>query len=66
MQINIAPGQSIGWAIKKLKKKLEDDGFFEDLRRRQYFMTKSQKRRLKHKLAVRRQRKELGYDEPRK
>lgn len=58
MQIVLKPGQSIDSAIKKLKKKLEADNFFDTLRRHQFYTSKSQRRRLKRKKTIRRLQKE--------
>ncbi len=53
MQITIRPGQSIESAIKKLKKKLEADGFFDTLKRHQFFLTRKQRKRLAKRKAIR-------------
>ena len=45
-------------AISILKKKLQDDGFFNELRKREYYMTKSEKRRLAKSAGKRRVQKE--------
>jgi len=45
-------------AISILKKKLQDDGFFNELRKREYYMTKSEKRRLAKAAGKRRVQKE--------
>ncbi|MAG25880.1 30S ribosomal protein S21 [Candidatus Pacearchaeota archaeon] len=41
-------------AIRILKKKLEDDGFFNELRKREYYMSKGEKRRLTRAASKRR------------
>jgi len=63
MQVILKPGQKIESALKKLKKKLEADGFFEEIRKRQFYMSKSEKKRLKHKKAVYKQRVEKKKNE---
>ena len=45
-------------AISILKKKLQDDGFFNELRKREYYITKSEKRRLAKSAGKRRVQKE--------
>ena len=49
---------NIDKAISILKKKLQDDGFFNELRKREYYMTKSEKRRLAKAAGKRRVQKE--------
>ena len=45
-------------AMRILKKKLQDDGFFNELRNREYYMTKGEKRRLAKAAGKRRVQKE--------
>ena len=45
-------------AMRILKKKLQDDGFSNELRKREYYMTKSEKRRLAKAAGKRRVQKE--------
>ena len=49
---------NIDKAISVLKKKLEVDGFFNELRKREYYMTRSEKRRLAKAAGKRRIQKE--------
>ena len=49
---------NIDKAISILKKKLEVDGFFNELRKREYYMTRSEKRRLAKAAGKRRVQKE--------
>ena len=49
---------NIDKAISILKKKLQDDGFFNELRKREYYMTRSEKRRLAKAAGKRRIQKE--------
>jgi ribosomal protein S21 len=44
-------------ALRKLKKKLADDGIMQDLRDREYFQSKGTKRRLEKLAATRRYKK---------
>ena len=45
-------------AMRILKKKLQDDGFFNELRKREFYMTRSEKRRLAKEAGKRRVQKE--------
>jgi small subunit ribosomal protein S21 len=46
-------------AMRVLKNKLQDDGFFNELREREYYMTKSEKKRRSKASAIRRTKKNL-------
>ena len=46
-------------AIRVLKKKLQQDGLFNELREREFFTTKSEKRRRAKAAAIRRQQREV-------
>tara|TARA_Y100000817_G_scaffold57870_1_gene42843 strand:+ start:184 stop:387 length:204 start_codon:yes stop_codon:yes gene_type:complete len=55
-------------AIRVLKNKLQQEGFFNELREREYYMTRGEKRRKAKAAAIRRTKKslekrysELGY-----
>ncbi len=55
-------------AMRVLKNKLQQEGFFNELREREYFMTRGEKRRKDKAAAIRRNKKalqkrheELGY-----
>ena len=49
---------NVDQALRVLKKKLQLDGIFNELREREFYMSKSEKRRRAKAAAVRRQRKE--------
>ena len=49
---------NIDKALRILKKKLQDDGFFNELRKREYYMSKGEKRRQAKKASKRRVQKE--------
>ena len=49
---------NIDKALSILKKKLQDDGFFNELRKREYYMSKGEKRRLSKAAGKRRVEKE--------
>jgi small subunit ribosomal protein S21 len=44
----------MGRAITQLKRKMNDEGVLRDLKKHDFYLTKSQKRRVKHKEAVKR------------
>jgi len=55
-------------ALRKLKKKIAEDGLLQDLRKREYYQSKGTKRRLDKEAAIRRykrnaakQKATLGY-----
>ena len=50
-------------ALRKLKKKLADDGIMQDLREREYFQSKGTKRRLEKLAATRRYKKNLAKNQ---
>ena len=59
---------NVDQAMKVLKKKLQQDGFFNELREREFYMTKGEKGRRAKAAAIRRELKmkqkqleELGY-----
>ena len=49
----------IGKALRRLKKKLAEDGIFQELKNREYFESKGTKRRKAKEAAVRRHKKQL-------
>ena len=44
-------------AVRRFKRKVETEGIMRDLKKRRYFLTKSEKRKEKRKLAEKRRRK---------
>lgn len=44
----------INKALRKLKKKLADDGIMQDIRKREFYQSRGEKRRLAKKAATRR------------
>ena len=46
-------------AMRVLKNKLQDDGFFNELREREYYMTRGEKKRRSKAAAIRRTKKNL-------
>ena len=49
---------NVDQAIRVLKKKLQQDGLFNELRERESYMSRSEKRRRSKAAAIRRQRRE--------
>ena len=49
---------NVDQAIRVLKKKLQQDGIFNELRDREFYMSRSEKRRRSKAAAIRRQRRE--------
>lgn len=51
-KVYIRNGESLESALKKFKKKVEKEGILLELRKREYYVGPSQKRRLKHERAL--------------
>ena len=54
---------NVDQAMRVLKKKLQLDGLFNDLREREHYVSKSEKRRRSKAAAIRRQKKEAAIRE---
>ena len=57
MRVEVRNG-NVDQAIRVLKKKLQQDGLFNELREREYYMSRSEKRRRSKAAAIRRQQRE--------
>ena len=57
MRVEVRNG-NVDQAIRVLKKKLQQDGLFNELRERESYMSRSEKRRKAKAAAIRRQRRE--------
>ena len=57
MEIEVRNG-NVDQAIRILKKKLQQDGLFNELREREFFTSRSEKRRRSKAAAIRRQKRE--------
>ena len=57
MRVEVRNG-NVDQAIRVLKKKLQQDGLFNELREREYYMSKSEKCRRSKAAAIRRQKRE--------
>ena len=56
IQITLAEGDRIDWALKAFKRKVLKDGLFKELRRRRHYTKPSEARQLKSETAQRRAR----------
>ncbi len=50
-------------ALRKFKKKVSDDGILQDLRNKEYYVSKGTKRRLEKQAAIRRYKKNRAKDQ---
>jgi len=57
--VKVKKGEPIEKAMRRFKRKVENEGIMRDLKKKRYHMTKSQKRREKKKLADKRRRKQI-------
>ena len=57
MRVEVRNG-NVDQAIRVLKKKLQQDGLFNELREREFYTSKSEKRRRSKAAAIRRQRRD--------
>ena len=57
MEVVVRNG-NVDQAIRVLKKKLQQDGLFNELREREFFTSRSEKRRRSKAAAIRRQKRE--------
>ena len=57
MEVEVRNG-NVDQAIRILKKKLQQDGLFNELREREFFTSRSEKRRRSKAAAIRRQKRE--------
>lgn len=53
----------IGKAMRKLKKKIADDGMMQELRQREYYQSKGTKRRLAKLASIRRHQKNRSKEQ---
>ena len=51
------PNETLDSMLKRFKKAVNNDGLIQELRRREYYLSPSQKRRAKDDLAMKRQKK---------
>jgi small subunit ribosomal protein S21 len=55
--VKIKPGEPFEKAMRKFKRKVETEGLMREIKKRQFHMTKSQRRKEKRKQAEKRRRK---------
>ena len=58
--LKIKQGEPFEKAMRKFKRKVENEGIMKDLKKKRYHMTRSQKKREKRKQAEKRRRKALN------
>tara|TARA_B100000700_G_scaffold230615_1_gene255080 strand:- start:40590 stop:40805 length:216 start_codon:yes stop_codon:yes gene_type:complete len=58
-KVNIKQSESFERALKRFKRKVEDDGIVKNYREIKYYSTKGEKKREAKKAAVRRHKKQL-------
>jgi len=56
-QVVLEPGESMESLLKRFRKKVIRSGVMKDLKKRRYFVSKSEKRRIARLKAIRRERK---------
>ena len=59
IHVKVGENESIDRAISRFKKKCQEAGILKDFRKNSFFIKPSEKKRLKHEKAVRRQSKLL-------
>jgi small subunit ribosomal protein S21 len=57
IQITLAEGDRVEWALKAFKRKVMKEGLLKELRRRRHYVKPSEARQLKSEAAQRRARK---------
>ncbi len=60
----IVHGNDVDGAIRHLKRKLQQEGFFREMKKRKYYEKPSVKRKRKEQEAQRRKRKSLRFKSP--
>ncbi len=65
MQV-IVHGNDVEGALRHLKRKLQQEGFFREIKKRKYYEKPSVKRKRKQQEAQRRKRKTLRFRKPEK
>jgi len=53
VMVVVRKGETLDQAIRRFKKKVDDDGVIKEFRERRYFVKPSMKKRLKRKEAIR-------------
>ena len=58
IQIKVRSGEPFDKAFRRFKRKVETEGIMKELKKRQFFLTKSQRKKEKRKQAEKRRRKQ--------
>ncbi|MGH7266388.1 MAG: 30S ribosomal protein S21 [Candidatus Rokuibacteriota bacterium] len=62
-EIILQPGDGLDWALRRLKKSLDKAGVHADLKRHAHALSRGERRRLKHRLAIKKQRKTASREQ---
>jgi small subunit ribosomal protein S21 len=65
IEIRLSETDSVEWALKAFKRKMQRSGILKELRQKRYFTKPSEARQLKQAAARRRRRKDLQGRRPR-
>lgn len=57
IQVKVRSGEPFEKAMRRFKRKVENEGIMKDIKKRQFFLTKSEKRKAKRKLAAKRRKR---------
>jgi len=57
IKIKVKPNEPFEKVIRRFRKKVETEGIMREIKKRKFYMTKSEKRREKRKLAEKRRKK---------
>ena len=57
-KITIKQGESLDVALKRFKKKVQQEGIMQEMRKREYYLKPGIRRRLKHEEALKARRKQ--------
>jgi small subunit ribosomal protein S21 len=57
--VKLKPGEPFEKAFRRFKRKVENEGIMKDIKKNQFYLTKSQKRKAKMKLAAKRRKRAL-------
>lgn len=66
IKIKVKPGEPFEKAMRRFKRKVETEGIMRELKKRQFHLSKSEKKREKRKLSEKRRRKMLKKEMKRK
>ena len=55
--VKVRNGEPFEKAMRRFKRKVENEGIMKDIKKRQFYLTKSEKRKAKRKLAAKRRKR---------